>query len=50
VIGDQLLTDVLGAKLVGVDAILIEPVIAHDFVLTCALRVVERVVFRRTPS
>lgn len=50
VIGDQLLTDVLGAKLLGLPAILTEPLVARDFPLTRVLRFLERRMFRRTPS
>lgn len=50
VIGDQLLTDVLGAKLLGLQAILTEPLTPHDFALTRVLRMLERRVFRRGPS
>lgn len=50
VIGDQLFTDVLGAKLIGVDAILTEPLAPHDFVLTRVLRLLERMLFRRILS
>jgi HAD superfamily phosphatase (TIGR01668 family) len=42
VIGDQLLTDVLGAKLLGLHAILTEPLVARDFPLTRILRFLER--------
>ena len=46
VVGDQLFTDVLGAKLLGLHAILTEPLVPHDFPLTRVLRVLERVVGR----
>ena len=49
VIGDQLLTDVLGAKLLGLRAVLTEPIVPHDFPLTRVLRFLERVVFKRRP-
>jgi HAD superfamily phosphatase (TIGR01668 family) len=45
-IGDQLLTDVLGAKLLGMRAILTEPLSEHGFITTRAMRVVERAVLR----
>ena len=48
VIGDQLFTDVLGAKLVGVRAILTRPLIARDFPLTRVLRFLERTIAGRT--
>jgi HAD superfamily phosphatase (TIGR01668 family) len=47
VIGDQLFTDVLGAKCVGLRAILTEPLVDNDFPLTRVLRWLERVVVRR---
>jgi HAD superfamily phosphatase (TIGR01668 family) len=50
VIGDQLFTDVLGAKLLGLHAILTEPIVARDFPLTRVLRMLERLLFRRLPS
>jgi len=48
VIGDQLFTDVLGAKLVGVRTILTQPLIPHDFPLTRVLRFLERTIAGRT--
>ncbi len=51
VIGDQLFTDVLGAKLLGCHAILTDPLVAVDFPLTRVLRFLERVFFaRRAPK
>ncbi len=47
VIGDQLFTDVLGAKVLGLHAVLTEPLVPKDFPLTRVLRVLERVVFDR---
>ncbi len=47
VIGDQLFTDVLGAKLLGYHAVLTEPLVASDFPLTRVLRLLERVFFAR---
>ena len=44
VIGDQLFTDVLGAKLCGMRAILTEPLGEHDFATTRILRFLERLV------
>ena len=46
VVGDQLFTDVLGAKLLGLRTILTEPLIANDFPATRLLRLLERVVRR----
>jgi uncharacterized protein len=42
VVGDQLFTDVLGAKLVGLRCILTEPLVAHDWHGTRVLRFFER--------
>jgi predicted HAD superfamily phosphohydrolase YqeG len=50
VIGDQLFTDVLGAKLLGYHAVLTDPIVAVDFPLTRVLRFLERVVFARGVS
>lgn len=47
VIGDQLFTDVLGAKGAGLRAILTEPLAARDFPATRVLRMLERVVYKR---
>ncbi len=49
VIGDQLFTDVLGAKLLGLHAVLTEPLVPKDFPLTRLLRLMERLVFNRAP-
>lgn len=49
VIGDQLFTDVLGAKLVGLRSVLTRPLVAHDFPLTRVLRYLERTIAGRTP-
>ena len=46
VVGDQLFTDVLGAKLLGMRTILTEPISEHGFVTTRAMRVVERALLR----
>ncbi len=42
VVGDQLFTDVLGAKLCGLYTILTEPIEAHDFPITRFFRFFER--------
>jgi len=47
VIGDQVFTDVLGAKLLGLRTVLTEPIVAHDFPLTRGLRFLERLVYKR---
>ncbi len=49
VIGDQLFTDVLGAKLLGLHAVLTQPIVPKDFPLTRVLRLMERVFFARAP-
>ncbi len=46
VVGDQLFTDVLGAKILGMRAILTEPISEHGFITTRAMRVVERAFLR----
>lgn len=46
VVGDQLLTDVVGAKLLGLRAILCEPISEQGFITTRILRVLERAVLR----
>src|ERR1700676_5445196 len=48
VIGDQLFTDVLGAKLVGLRTILTKPLVERDFPLTRVLRFLERTIAGRT--
>jgi uncharacterized protein len=49
VIGDQVFTDMLGGKLLGLRTVLTEPIVAHDFALTRVLRFLERLVYKRTP-
>jgi HAD superfamily phosphatase (TIGR01668 family) len=46
-VGDQLFADVLGAKLVGMKAIVVRPVSAREFATTRVLRVLERLVYPR---
>ncbi|HEY0614133.1 MAG TPA: YqeG family HAD IIIA-type phosphatase [Candidatus Elarobacter sp.] len=48
VIGDQLFTDVLGAKLLGLRSILTKPLVENDFPLTRVLRFLERTIAGRT--
>ena len=38
VIGDQVFTDMLGGKLLGLRTVLTEPIVPHDFPLTRVLR------------
>lgn len=45
VLGDQLLTDILGAKLVGLHAILTAPVVERDLACTKVNRKIENIVF-----
>ncbi len=47
VVGDQLFTDVLGAKLVGLHSILTHPLVPHDWHGTKILRLLERLVLGR---
>ncbi len=47
VVGDQLFTDVLGAKLIGLRCILTEPLVAHDWYGTRVLRFFERLLLGR---
>ena len=49
VIGDQLFTDVLGAKLAGLEVILVDPLVRHDPWNTRPLRWMERIVMRGVP-
>ena len=49
VIGDQLFTDVLGAKLAGLDVILVDPLVRHDPWNTRPLRWIEAVIMRGVP-
>ncbi len=48
VIGDQLFTDVLGAKVLGMRTILTKPLVETDFPLTRVLRFLERTIAGRT--
>jgi len=52
VVGDQLFTDVLGAKFLGLHSILTHPLVANDWYGTRILRFLERVVLGRrgTPN
>lgn len=47
IVGDQLFTDVLGARLVGVRSILVEPLVARDWHGTRVLRTLERLLVGR---
>ncbi len=49
VVGDQLFTDVLGAKLFGLAAILVEPLVERDPLNTRWLRTLERWLLRGLP-
>jgi HAD superfamily phosphatase (TIGR01668 family) len=49
IIGDQLFTDVLGAKLLGLHTVLTHPIVERDFPITRILRFFERAVFARKP-
>ena len=48
VVGDQLFTDVLGGKLLGLYTILTEPIEPHDFAITRVFRFFERMLVRRS--
>ena len=50
VVGDQLFTDVLGAKLSGLHSILTEPLVATDWLGTRILRLLERALLGRRPG
>ncbi|GAC1397982.1 MAG: YqeG family HAD IIIA-type phosphatase [Vulcanimicrobiaceae bacterium] len=50
VVGDQLFTDILGAKFLGLHAILTEPLVAKDWLGTRILRALERVLLGRRPT
>jgi len=50
VIGDQLFTDVLGARLAGLEVILVPPLVVHDPWNTRPLRWLERVLLRDVPK
>ncbi len=50
VVGDQLFTDVLGARLFGFYTILTEPIEPHDFALTRVFRFFERLVLPQRHS
>ncbi len=50
VVGDQLFTDVLGAKLAGLHSILTHPIVGHDWLGTRVLRRLERLVLGKRPT
>jgi HAD superfamily phosphatase (TIGR01668 family) len=50
VVGDQLFTDVLGARLAGLRSILTRPLVAKDWMGTRVLRVLERIVLGKRPA
>jgi HAD superfamily phosphatase (TIGR01668 family) len=45
-IGDQLFTDVLGSRLLGIPSIMVKPLAAHDLQHTLLLRHVEKLIMR----
>jgi len=49
VVGDQLFTDVLGAKLFGLRVVLVDPLVRRDPVNTLPLRLLERWLLRGLP-
>lgn len=46
-VGDQIFTDVLGAKLIGMRAVYVRPIDAREFPTTKFMRIFERPVFER---
>jgi uncharacterized protein len=50
VIGDQLFTDVLGGKLLGMKAILVRPIGGREFFTTRFMRLMERPLLARMPD
>ena len=50
VVGDQLFTDVLGARLAGLEVVLVPPLVRHDPWNTRPLRWLESVVLRDVPK
>ncbi|WP_124058021.1 YqeG family HAD IIIA-type phosphatase [Vaginisenegalia massiliensis] len=46
VIGDQLLTDIVGANLTGVDSVLVKPLAQNDIIYTVINRRLERVLMK----
>ncbi len=49
VVGDQLFTDILGAKMCGLAAILVEPLVGRDPLNIRPLRLLERLLLRGLP-
>lgn len=49
VIGDQLLTDILGGKRMGMFTILVDPIDEREFIGTKIMRWLEKVLFNRRP-
>ncbi|MDD2181284.1 MAG: YqeG family HAD IIIA-type phosphatase [Bacilli bacterium] len=47
IIGDQILTDVLGGNLVGITTILVNPISQKDFFLTRFTRIVEKKIIKK---
>ena len=47
IIGDQILTDVLGGNLVGITTILVNPISQKDFFLTNFTRIIERKIIKK---
>ena len=46
-VGDQLLTDILGANKLDITSILVNPLTPHDYSITLFNRMVERFIYRR---
>lgn len=47
IIGDQIMTDILGGNKIGILTILVNPVSKHDMILTKFNRILERIIIRR---
>ena len=47
VIGDQILTDVIGAKRMGLKVILVKPLVTHDIIYTWVNRFIEKRLMKR---
>ena len=47
VVGDQIFTDILGAKRLGLFAILVEPLNENEFFGTKLIRIIEKIVIKK---
>ena len=46
-VGDQLLTDILGANKLDITSILVNPLTPHDYTITLINRIFERMMYSR---